>query len=114
VLFIINLTEWSPQEEVYKGRESVNKRRRLYWRHTVRDVVVANVVEEEPAHPAKKGPVDGCGSSAKERPFSFPVVRDGGVRVVQECEHDNPINQSGECLFLVKKGENIPVVNELE
>jgi len=51
-------------------------------------MVVTDIVEEEPAHPAKKGPVNRGGSTAKERPFSLPVVGNCGIRMVQIREHD--------------------------
>ena len=55
------------------------------------NVVVADVVEEESAHPSQKRPIYGSSSAAKERPFSLPVVGDSRVGVVQKSEHDNPV-----------------------
>jgi len=57
----------------------------------VSNMVVADVVEEESAHPAKQRTIDSCGCAAKERPFTLPVVGDGGVGVVEVSEHDDPV-----------------------
>lgn len=48
----------------------------------------AYVVEEEPPDPAEQRAVDGRDDAADERPRALPVVRDRGVRVVQERAHD--------------------------
>lgn len=55
------------------------------------NVVMADVVEEEPAHPSEKRPVDGSSSATKEGPFTLPVMGDGGVGVMQEGEHNDPV-----------------------
>ena len=54
-------------------------------------MIVANVMEEEAAHPSKKGAVDCSSSTAKEGPLALPVVRNRRVRVMQERKHDNPV-----------------------
>ena len=55
------------------------------------DMIVANIMEEEAAHPSKKGAVDCSSSTAKEGPLALPVVGDRRVRVMQEREHDDPV-----------------------
>lgn len=55
------------------------------------NVVMAYIVEEESAHPSEERPVDGSSSATKEGPFTLPVVGDGGVGVMQEGEHDDPV-----------------------
>jgi hypothetical protein len=50
-----------------------------------------NVVEEEASDPSHERTVDGCHGSAHERPGLSPVVWDGRVRVMQVCQHDDPV-----------------------
>ena len=61
--------------------------------HTVRNVVVADIMEEKASHPSKQGSINGGSGPTKEGPFTFPIVRDCRVGVMQESEHDNPRNQ---------------------
>jgi len=55
------------------------------------DVVVGDVVEEEAADPAKERSVDGADGTAEEGPLVLAVVGHGGVSVVQEGQHDDPV-----------------------
>lgn len=58
---------------------------------TMRDMIVADVVEEEPSHPPKKGPIDSGNCASKEGPFSLPIMGNSGVWMMKEGEHDNPV-----------------------
>ena len=60
---------------------------------TVRNVVMANIMEEKAPHPSEQGSINGGSGPTKEGPFTFPIVRDCRVGVMQESEHDNPRNQ---------------------
>jgi hypothetical protein len=51
---------------------------------TMCDMVVTYVVEEEASHPAQEGPVNGCRSSTNECPFSFLVMWNGRIRVMEK------------------------------
>ena len=64
----------------------VHKKRNAIIR-TVSNMIVADVVEEETAHPSKQRPIDSGSRSSKESPFVAPVMRDGGVRVVEVSKH---------------------------
>lgn len=57
----------------------------------MRDVVVADVMEEEPSHPPKKRSVDGTNCASEEGPFSLPIMRNGGIGMMEEGEHHNPM-----------------------
>jgi hypothetical protein len=46
---------------------------------TVGYMIMTDVVKEEPAHPAQKGPVNRGSCTAEERPFSLPIMRNSGV-----------------------------------
>jgi len=54
-------------------------------------MVVGDVVEEESAHPAHEGSVNGGGSTAEESPGILAEMGHGGIGVVEESEHDDPV-----------------------
>jgi hypothetical protein len=86
-------TERRSQEEVWKKRtESSVMNDEIYTEFlTVGNMVVADVVEEEATHPSEKRPVNGSSGATEERPLSLAVMGDGGVGVVQESEHNDPV-----------------------
>lgn len=49
---------------------------------TVSNMVVTDIVEEEPSHPAKERTINRSSRATKERPFLLPVVRDCRVGVM--------------------------------
>ena len=55
------------------------------------DVIVADIMEEEAAHPSKKGAVDCSSSTTKEGPLALPVVWNRWVGVMQEGKHNDPV-----------------------
>ena len=55
------------------------------------DVIVADIMEEEAAHPSKKRAVDCSCSTTKERPLALPVVWNRWVRMMQEGKHNDPV-----------------------
>ena len=57
----------------------------------MRNMVMADVVEKESAHPAQEWSVNSGSGTPQERPFSLPVVRDRWVGVVKEGKHNNPV-----------------------
>lgn len=62
-----------------------------HGKEVVGDVVVRDVVEEEAADPAEERAVDGTDGATEERPFVLAVVGHGGVGVMEEGQHDNPV-----------------------
>jgi len=54
-------------------------------------VVVRDVVQEEATGPAQEWSVNGGEGTTEEGPLLAAVVGHGGVRVVQVCEHDDPV-----------------------
>jgi hypothetical protein len=57
----------------------------------VSDMIVADIMEEEAAHPSKKWAVDCSSSTTKEGPFALPVVWNRWVRVMQKGKHNDPV-----------------------
>jgi len=60
-------------------------------KEVVSDVVVRDVVKEETTCPSQKWPVDSRDSATKKRPLLVSVVSNGGVRVVEVSQHDDPV-----------------------
>ena len=59
-------------------------------KQVVCDMVVANVVQKEPAYPAKQWSVH-CGEgTTKPRPLLVAVMRNGRVAMVKICQHYDP------------------------
>lgn len=51
----------------------------------------AHVVQEDSPNPAQERPVNGRQSATQPCPLSRTVVRNRGVRMMQEREHDQPV-----------------------
>ncbi len=50
-------------------------------------MIMTDVMEEKPPHPAQEGSVNRRGRPAEERPFSLSIMRYSGIRVMEVREH---------------------------
>ena len=58
---------------------------------TVSNVIMTDVVQEEPSHPSKQRPVNSSQGTTEKRPLCLSIMWNRRIRVVDESEHNDPV-----------------------
>ncbi len=64
-------------------------------------MVMRNVVQEKTSGPSQERAVNRSNRTSKESPLFVAIVSNSRIRMVQECQHDNPVVGELSCQLVI-------------